>query len=65
MIPPEHYKYIDIFSKEKANKLPVISNRIYSIETNREDPLYRLIYALSIIELKVLQNYLDSSLEKG
>jgi hypothetical protein len=65
MIPPEHYKYMDVFSEEKANELPVISNRTHSIETNREDPLYRLIYALSVIELEALQNYLDSSLEKG
>jgi hypothetical protein len=41
-----------------------MSNRIHGIETNREDPLYGLIYALSIIELEALQNYLDSSLEK-
>jgi hypothetical protein len=65
MIPPEHYKYIDVFSKEKANKLPVISDKTQGIETNREDPLYRLIYALSVTELETLQNYLDSSLEKG
>jgi hypothetical protein len=65
MIPPEYYKYMDIFSEEKANELPVISDRIYSIETNREDPLYGPIYALSTIELEALRNYLDSSLEKG
>jgi hypothetical protein len=65
MIPPEHYKYIDIFSKDKVNKLLVVSNKIYSIKTNGEGPLYRLIYTLSIKELKVLQEYLESSLEKG
>jgi hypothetical protein len=65
MIPPEHYKYIDVFSKEKANELPVISDRTHGIETNGEDPLYGPIYTLSVIELEALQNYLDSSLEKG
>jgi hypothetical protein len=65
MIPLEYYKYIDVFSKEKANKLLVISNKIYSIETNKEDPLYRLIYTLSAKELEVLQEYLDLSLERG
>jgi hypothetical protein len=56
---------MDIFSEEKANELPVMSNRTHGIETNGEDPLYGPIYALSAIELKALQNYLDSSLEKG
>jgi hypothetical protein len=65
MIPLEHYEYMDVFSEEKANELPVMSNRTHGIETNGEDPLYGPIYALSAIELKALQNYLDSSLEKG
>jgi hypothetical protein len=65
MIPLEYYKYIDVFSEEKANELPVMSDRTHGIETNGEDPLYRLIYALSAIELEALRNYLDSSLEKG
>jgi hypothetical protein len=42
-----------------------MSDRTHGIETNGEDPPYRPIYALSVIELEALQNYLDSSLEKG
>jgi hypothetical protein len=42
-----------------------MSDRTHGIETNGEDPLYGPIYALSAIELEALQNYLDSSLEKG
>ena len=65
MIPPEHHEFIDVFSEEKANELPVISNKTHGIETNREEPLYGPIYTLSAKELEVLREYLDSSLKKG
>ena len=64
-IPPEHHEYLDVFSEEKANELPAMSNKTHSIETNRQEPPYGPIYALSAKELEVLREYLDSSLEKG
>jgi hypothetical protein len=64
-VPPEHHEYMDVFSEDKANELPAISDKTHGIETNGEDPPYGPIYALSAKELEVLREYLESSLKKG
>ena len=55
-----------IFSKEKANELPVSSPYNHKIELERDcQPPYSSIYPLSIPELYVLREYLHDNLAKG
>ena len=42
-----------------------MTGKTYKIEIREAKPLYRLIYALSVVKLKALREYLDSSLKKG
>ena len=55
-----------IFSKEKANELPVSSSYDHKIklEGDRQPP-YGLIYPLSTPKLQVLREYLHDNLAKG
>ena len=55
-----------IFSKEKANELPVSSSYDHKIELEGDcQPPYGPIYPLSIPELHVLREYLHDNLAKG
>ena len=55
-----------VFSKEKANELPVSGpyNHKIELEGDRQPP-YGLIYPLSTPELHVLREYLHNNLVKG
>jgi len=65
-LPLKYTDYTDIFSEEEANCLPNKNARQHSINLiNRQEPLYRLIYNLSKKELKVLQEYLETSLQNS
>ena len=54
-----------MFLEQRADKLPLITEKTYKIKIREAKPLYRLIYTLSAIKLKALREYLDSSLKKG
>ena len=54
-----------IFSKEKANELPVSSSYNYKIELERDfQPSYSSIYQLSTFKLQVFRKYLYENLAK-
>ena len=64
---PKPYRDLEgVFSKEKANELPVSSpyNHEIKLEGDRQPP-YGLIYPLSTSELHVLREYLHDNLAKG
>ena len=55
-----------IFSKEKANELPVSSPYNHKIKFERDrQPPYSPIYPLSTPKLQVLREYLHDNLVKG
>ena len=64
-IPPEYLEYQDMFSEQRADKLPLVTGKTYEIEIREAEPLHRPIYTLSADKLKALREYLDSSLKKG
>jgi hypothetical protein len=62
----KYFNYANVFSKKEANSLLGDSARQYTINLIKgQTLLYRPIYSLSKKELKVLQEYINSSLEKG
>ena len=66
MLPKEYAEYINVFLKEDAAKLPdhVRIEYTITIKEGKESP-YRLIYILSAIELRILNDYLKSNIIKG
>ena len=64
-IPPEYLEYQDMFSEQRADKLPPVTGKTYKIEIREAKPLHRLIYTLFTVKLKALREYLNSSLKKG
>ena len=55
-----------IFSKKKANELPVSSPYDHKIKLKGDcQPPYGLIYPLSTFKLQVLKEYLHDNLVKG
>ena len=65
-LPLKYTDYTDIFSEEEANRLSDENARQHSINLiDRQEPLYRPIYNLSEKELKVLQEYLETSLQNS
>ena len=55
-----------VFSKEKANELPVSSFYNHKIKLEGDcQPPYSLIYPLSTLKLQVLREYLHDNLVKG
>ena len=63
-VPIEYKAFEDIFSNKKAVLLPEVGRAEYTIETTGK-PLFGLLYSLSEIQLKALQEYLKDSLAKG
>ena len=60
-----YYNLEGVFSKEKANELPVSSPYDYEIKLEEDyQPPYSLIYPLSTPELQVLREYLHNNLAK-
>jgi hypothetical protein len=64
---PEAYRdYINVFSKTEAGKLPNSTRVVHSINIKeRKIVPFSPIYPLLVIELRVLREYLKSSLTKG
>jgi hypothetical protein len=64
-LPKKYFDYANVFSKKKANSLLSNSAKQYAIDfVKGQTPLYKLIYSLSKKELKVLQEYINSSLRR-
>ena len=65
-IPKEYHDFLDVFSKESADKLP--PHRPYDhkipLHPNTQPP-FGPIYSLSEPELKALKDYIKENLEKG
>ena len=55
--------YSDVFSVEKAGRLPQYQRHDYAIETTAP-PSHRPLYNLSNLELAELRRYLDETLAK-
>ena len=65
-LPIEYRDYANVFSESEADKLPESSRVIYLIEIEEgKEVLFSPIYTLSAKELRVLREYLESSIVKG
>jgi hypothetical protein len=65
-LPKEYIEYTDVFSEEGAAKLPESTRVEHAIIIEEEKNIsYGPIYALSANELRVLREYIKSSLAKG
>ncbi|MBW0534534.1 hypothetical protein O181_074249 [Austropuccinia psidii MF-1] len=65
VVPPAYHKYLNVFSKVKAEKLP--PHRACDHQTKLEGllPPIGVIYSLSNKELETLQAYISENVEKG
>jgi hypothetical protein len=65
-LPKEYLEYTDVFSEEGAAKLSesIRVEHAITIEEGKDIP-YGPIYVLSANELRVLREYIESSLAKG
>ena len=67
VLPPQYHKFLNVFSKDKANKLPShhlgVDHKI-KIEPGTQLPSGPL-YGMSRDELEVLKKYLTENLNKG
>ena len=65
-IPTKYQVFTEVFSKKKANELPVHGTHNHTINLKGTgDPPFGPLYNLSGNELKVLQDYLADNLAKG
>ena len=65
-LPLEYYGYLNVFSYQESDKLPVYRLYDYSIKLKEgKEPPYGLLYRMSQDELLVLKNYLKENLSKG
>jgi hypothetical protein len=65
-LPPKYEAYANVFSKVEAAKFPDATRVEHSIPIEEgAEVLYSPIYSLSANELRVLREYIESSLEKG
>jgi hypothetical protein len=65
-LPKVYRDYADVFSKTEAGKLPDFTRVVYSIDIEEGKIVpFSPIYPLSAVELRVLREYLESSLVKG
>ncbi|MBW0498388.1 hypothetical protein O181_038103 [Austropuccinia psidii MF-1] len=65
VVPPAYHKYLDLFSKVKAEKLPPHCASDHHIELEGLLPPVGVIYSLSKNESEILQAYIAENLEKG
>src|SRR5579862_5413146 len=61
-LPKEYKEYCNIFSEDKANKLPPKGRPEHAIKLTGDSP-HGPIYKLSEKELKILQEYIQNSLD--
>jgi hypothetical protein len=65
-IPPKYHDFVDVFSKQKAEKLA--DHHPYNLKINLEEnhePSFSPIYSLSKLELKTLCKFIDKHLSIG
>ena len=65
-LPKKYHQFLDIFSRQEADTLPV--HRSYDHKIPLEDEkqsTFEALYSMSQDELKVLQKYLNDHLFKG
>ena len=66
ILPPEYHEFLDVFSKNEADKLPERRSYDHTILLMEgKEPTYGPLYGMSRDELLVLQKYLTENLEKG
>ena len=64
--PKEYHKFLDIFSRQEADMLPVHQSYDHKIPLeDGKQPTFGALYGMSQDELKVLQKYQDDHLYKG
>jgi hypothetical protein len=61
----EFAEYIDVFDTEKAGVLLAYNKNKYTINVDRNEPLFGLLYNFSTKELEVLRTYFNTILAKG
>ena len=65
-LPPELHKFFELFSHQKANKLPPYKPYDHKIKfIKSKQPRYGLLYSMSQREFQVLKIFLDENLAKG
>jgi hypothetical protein len=65
-IPTEYYQVLDVFGKRMADPLLYYRTFDHAIDlTDGTDPLWNPMYALSVVELKALLEYLDEIRKTG
>ncbi|MBW0499944.1 hypothetical protein O181_039659, partial [Austropuccinia psidii MF-1] len=65
VVPPAYHQYLDVFSKVKAEKLPLHCACDHHIELEGHLPPVGVIYSLSNQESEILRAYISENLEKG
>ncbi|MBW0516065.1 hypothetical protein O181_055780 [Austropuccinia psidii MF-1] len=65
VVPPFYHKYLDVFSKVKAKKLPPHRAYDHHIELEGLLPPVGVIYSLSKNESETLRAYISANVEKG
>ncbi|MBW0557253.1 hypothetical protein O181_096968 [Austropuccinia psidii MF-1] len=65
VVPPAYHKYLDVFSKVKAEKLPPHCACDHHIELEGLLPPVGVIYSLSKNESETLRAYISENVEKG
>lgn len=66
-VPKKYEKYIDIFCKKTATKLPKytrINDHLIYWEEDKQ-PLYGLIYSLELVKLEMLKIYIKDNLKNS
>ena len=65
-LPKEYHQFLDVFSRQKADMLPVHQSYDHKIPLEDEKQLtFKALYSMSQDKLKVLQKYLNDHLFKG
>ena len=65
-LPPEFHKFFELFSHQKANKLPPHKPYDYKIKfIKNKQPGYGLLYSMFQREFQILKKFLDENLAKG
>ncbi|MBW0573882.1 hypothetical protein O181_113597, partial [Austropuccinia psidii MF-1] len=65
VVPPAYHKYLDVFSKVKAEKLPPHRACVHHIELEGHLPPVGVIFSLSKNESETLLAYISANVEKG
>ncbi|MBW0545103.1 hypothetical protein O181_084818 [Austropuccinia psidii MF-1] len=65
VFPPAYHKYLDVFSKVKAEKPPPHRACAHHIELEGLLPPIGVIYSLSNQESETLRTYISENVEKG